>query len=138
MKRFLACLALCASLSASAQDDNCTVLGVQELSSLYADLSTSINAIVTSLQSAVDSPPKSVVGYQVCRHWTTGENSANMALVDSDVKTCVDTLVLQGYVPLGPQEVVIRATYSNVANLYNNNHFSQYIVSQTMVKYADD
>ena len=31
MKRLLACLALCASLSASAQDDNCTILGVQEL-----------------------------------------------------------------------------------------------------------
>ena len=34
MKRLLACLALCASLSASAQDDNCTVLGIQELTQM--------------------------------------------------------------------------------------------------------
>ncbi|MDA9001907.1 hypothetical protein N9H08_00440 [bacterium] len=39
MKCLLVCLVLCASLSASAQDDNCTVLGVQELSSLYSELS---------------------------------------------------------------------------------------------------
>lgn len=51
MKRLLACLALCASLSASAQDDNCTVLGVQELSSLYSELSGSIDTIVHSLGS---------------------------------------------------------------------------------------
>ena len=49
MKRLLACLALCASLSASAQDDNCTVLGVQELSSLYSELSQSIDTIVSGL-----------------------------------------------------------------------------------------
>lgn len=49
MKRLLACLALCATLSASAQDDNCTVLGVQELSSLYSELSMSIDTIVSAL-----------------------------------------------------------------------------------------
>jgi len=54
MKRFLACLALCASLSASAQDDNCTVLGVQELSSLYSELSQSIDTIVTALQGLIE------------------------------------------------------------------------------------
>ena len=41
MKRLLACLVLCASLSAFAQDDNCIVLGVQELASLYSELSAS-------------------------------------------------------------------------------------------------
>ena len=54
MKRLLACLALCASLSASAQDDNCTVLGVQELSSLYSELSQSIDTIVTALQGLIE------------------------------------------------------------------------------------
>ena len=54
MKRFLTCLALFASLSASAQDDNCTVLGVQELSSLYSELSQSIDTIVTALQGLID------------------------------------------------------------------------------------
>lgn len=51
MKRLLACLALCASLSVSAQDDNCTVLGVQELSSLYGELSMSIDTIVSALSA---------------------------------------------------------------------------------------
>ena len=55
MKRFLACLALCASLSASAQGDNCTVLGVQELSSLYSALFTSVDSINQSVLSLVDS-----------------------------------------------------------------------------------
>ena len=38
MNRFLACLALCASLSASAQDDNCTVLGIQDLTQMVLQL----------------------------------------------------------------------------------------------------
>ncbi len=38
MKRFLACLALCASLSASAQGDNCTVLGIQDLTQMVFEL----------------------------------------------------------------------------------------------------
>ena len=59
MKRLIACLALCASLSASAQDDNCTVLGVQELSSLYAELSASIDTIVAALESATLSDQQS-------------------------------------------------------------------------------
>ena len=49
MKRFLACLALCASLSASAQDDNCTVLGVQELSQLYATISETADSSLHAL-----------------------------------------------------------------------------------------
>ena len=52
MKRLLACLALCASLSVSAQDDNCTVLGVQELSSLYSELSASIDTIIEALSAS--------------------------------------------------------------------------------------
>jgi len=55
MKHLLACLAFCASLSASAQDDNCTVLGVQELSSLYSQLSSSIDTIVAALSDLSDS-----------------------------------------------------------------------------------
>lgn len=52
MKRLLACLALCASLSASAQDENCTILGVQELSALYSELSQSIDTIISGLTAA--------------------------------------------------------------------------------------
>ena len=50
MKRLLACLALCASLSSYSQDDNCTVLGVQDLSQLYNGLvltaDSTLNALV--------------------------------------------------------------------------------------------
>ena len=45
MKRFLACLALCASLSASAQDDNCTVLGIQELTQMVIDLQAELDSV---------------------------------------------------------------------------------------------
>jgi hypothetical protein len=51
MKRLLAYVVLCTSLSASAQDDNCTVLGVQELSAAYYDLNASINSITDSIDS---------------------------------------------------------------------------------------
>ena len=55
MKRLLACLALCASLSASAQDDNCTVLGIQDLTQMVFELQTQLNAqdaTIDSLQNA--------------------------------------------------------------------------------------
>ena len=55
MKRFLACLALCASLSASAQGDNCTVLGIQDLTQMVFELQTQLNAqdaTIDSLQNA--------------------------------------------------------------------------------------
>ncbi len=55
MKRFLACLALCASLSASAQDDNCTVLGIQDLTQMVFELQAQLNAqnaTIDSLQNA--------------------------------------------------------------------------------------
>ena len=45
MKRFLACLALCASLTASAQDDNCTVLGIQELTQMVLALQTELDSV---------------------------------------------------------------------------------------------
>ena len=54
MKRFLACLALCASLSASAQDDNCTILGVQELSLAYQNINSSIDSVTQAIISIAD------------------------------------------------------------------------------------
>ena len=45
MKRLLACLALCASLSASAQDDNCTVLGIQDLTQMIFSLKAQIDSL---------------------------------------------------------------------------------------------
>ena len=59
MKRFLACLALCASLSASAQGDNCTVLGIQDLTQMVFELQTQLNAqdaTIDSLQNAAMTP----------------------------------------------------------------------------------
>ncbi len=55
MKRLLACLALCASLSASAQGDNCTVLGIQDLTQMVFELQGQLNAqdaTIDSLQNA--------------------------------------------------------------------------------------
>ena len=55
MKHFLACLTLCASLSASAQGDNCTVLGIQDLTQMVFELQAQLNAqdaTIDSLQNA--------------------------------------------------------------------------------------
>ena len=55
MKRLIACLALCASLSASAQDDNCTVLGIQDLTQMVFEFQGQLNAqdaTIDSLQNA--------------------------------------------------------------------------------------
>ena len=55
MKNLLACLALCASLSASAQGDNCTVLGIQDLTQMVFELQAQLNAqdaTMDSLQNA--------------------------------------------------------------------------------------
>ena len=57
MNRFLACLALCASLYASAQDDNCTVLGIQDLTQMVLQLQTQLenqNAVMTELQAQIE------------------------------------------------------------------------------------
>ena len=48
MKRLIACLVLCASLSASAQDDNCTILGIQDLTLLVLQLQSQIDSLETT------------------------------------------------------------------------------------------
>lgn len=45
MNRLLTCLAICASIAASAQDDNCTVLGVQDLTNLAYSLQNQIDSL---------------------------------------------------------------------------------------------
>ena len=48
---------LCASLSASAQGDNCTVLGIQDLTQMVFELQAQLNAqdaTIDSLQNACD------------------------------------------------------------------------------------
>ena len=45
MKRLLTCLAFCASLSASAQGDNCTVLGIQDLTQMVFELKAEIDSL---------------------------------------------------------------------------------------------
>ena len=45
MKRLFACLAICASLSASAQDDTCTVLGIQDLTQMVIELKAEIDSL---------------------------------------------------------------------------------------------
>ena len=45
MKHLFACLALCASLSASAQGDNCTVLGIQDLTQMVFELQGEIDSL---------------------------------------------------------------------------------------------
>ena len=121
MKRLLACLVLCASLSASAQDDNCTVLGVQELSSLYSELSASIDTIVAALQLTATSSTDTMVTVQ-----------RQPTIIDYKVcanETCVNDYILQGYVPLpGSPSFAIAHTYGG----------GQYHWRQAMVKYADD
>ena len=125
MKRFLACLAICTSLSASAQDDNCTVLGVQELSSLYSELSTSIDTIVAALQLTAASSTDTMVTVQ-----------RQPTIIDYKVcsdEPCVISYINQGYVPL-PGSPSTAAAKSGQAYMV-----SPHVVwRQAMVKYADD
>ena len=120
MKRFLACLALCASLSASAQDDNCTILGVQELTLAYQELNTSIDSITNALLGVADSissslRPATIVEYTLC----VGDNS-NTTVSRNAMLNCVNERLTEGWQPLGG---ALR---------------SGWITMQTMVKYADD
>ena len=89
MKRLLACLALCTSLSASAQDDNCTVLGVQELSLAYQSIEASVDSIVLSLQSLSD---RLIVDYCIC--YSGGSFTTDLA-------QCVNDSIATGWSPFG-------------------------------------
>ena len=101
MKRFLACLALCASLSASAQGDNCTVLGIQDLTQMVFELQTQLNAqdaTIDSLQNAAmtrdsvraiargEARVGATLGYEDLSGVTlTGANLSNAYLLDADL-----------------------------------------------------
>lgn len=52
MKRLLACLALCASLSASAQDENCTLFNLQELADSISALNSALDQCGADLSNA--------------------------------------------------------------------------------------
>ena len=57
MKRLLACLVLCAPLSGSAQDDNCTVLGIQDLTMTVLQLQAQVEsqeAAIAQLQTQLE------------------------------------------------------------------------------------
>ena len=121
MKRLLACLALCASLSASAQDDNCTILGVQELSSLYSELSASIDSISNSIIAVADSLTSfndvhTIVEYDLCHTSNTNRSTAM-----NSIKGCVNSKIAQGYTPFGSGWSI-----------------GPYGVWQALVKYADE
>ena len=90
MKRLLACLVLCASLTASAQDDNCTVLSIQELSSAYQDLNASIDSILVSLQSFNE---RVIVEYCLCTSGGSGYSS--------NLTQCVNDSIAAGWSPYG-------------------------------------
>ena len=112
MKRLLACLALCASLSASAQDDNCTVLPVQELSLAYQDLNASIDSIMVSLQSLND---RVIVEYTVCWGYASGW--------DNELTQCVNDSLDAGW-----------SLYGGIGGGGGGGGYH----TQALVKYADD
>jgi len=121
MKRLFACLAICASLSASAQDDNCTVLGVQELSSLYSELSASIDTIVAALSLVALNTDASIVEYTTC-----SDANMNYSTVIATIEDCTNDRISEGFVPLGsPQQ-------------FFKNNGSVHFCLQALVKYADD
>ncbi len=84
MKRFLACLALCASLSASAQDDNCTVLGVQELSLAYQNINSSIDSVTQAIISIADTLHSIAESISLAQDGSPGEISAIEYVVARD------------------------------------------------------
>lgn len=104
MKRLLACLALCASLSAPAQNDTCTVLGIQELSLAYHELNASIDSITQSLMALSDSlavgfaqvGQRQIVDYDICHTSNTNRSTAM-----NSIKNCVSSMMSQGWVPYG-------------------------------------
>ena len=104
MKRLLACLALCASLSAPAQNDTCTVLGIQELSLAYHELNASIDSITQSLMALSDSlavgfaqaGQRQIVDYDIC--WNA---SSNYESGFNGLKGCVNAKIAEGWVPFG-------------------------------------
>jgi hypothetical protein len=123
MKRFLACLALCASLSASAQDDNCTVLGVQDLSSLYSELSASIDTIVAALSVAAMNSNSDIVEYTTC-----SDINPNFSTAVGTVENCVNERINQGYTPFG----------APIQQQYYQSNSPQFVYLQALVKYAED
>ena len=124
MKRLLACLALCASISASAQDDNCTVLGVQELSSLYSELSTSIDTIVTALSELQLSQP-TIEDVYICSSF-----SGNSNVAATGMSNCINDKISEGYTLHG--NLIMQIGYLGTSS-YGYKHYEQ-----LMVKYADD
>jgi len=127
MKRLLACLALCASLSASAQDDNCTILGVQDLSSLYSELSASIDTIVAALQLTATQLQSQVGGAD-----TIITIQSERTILDYRVcsnESCVNNYISQGYEPLSGSPSYAGAC-SNCGTVF--------AWRQAMVKYAED
>lgn len=117
MKRLLACLTICASLSASAQDESCTVLGVQELSSLYSDLSASIDTIIQAMSAAASE--KQVVEIAFLDH----HNSQGKQAADNILFSRLLDSIAVGWHPTS--FTPLRYSYENASRL-------------VIVKYADD
>ena len=101
MKRLLACLVLCASLSASAQDDNCTVLGVQELSAAYYDLNASIDSITGSLVALADSLSNLNAHRTITEYSTCWINNNYLSPLQSGFQNCCNQKLADGWQPLG-------------------------------------
>jgi len=83
MKRLLACLVLCASLSASAQDTNCTVLGIQDLTQMVFQLQAEIDSLKGAGMTR-DSVADIAVGVAY-RGELSGANLAGVYLFDADL-----------------------------------------------------
>ena len=129
MKRLLACLAICTSLSASAQDDNCTVLGVQELSGLYANLSTSVDTVTQgwiNLLNALESSSSTIDTTVVVL-----ESRQITAYTVESNESSVNTLLAQGWHLYGPPSFPVRATQCTC-----NPTSIQF--RQALVQYADE
>ncbi|MDC0600142.1 pentapeptide repeat-containing protein [Flavobacteriales bacterium] len=91
MKRLFACLAICASLSASAQDDSCTVLGVQELSQHYIQLLHTIDSlseIVADLQNAPMPMTRDSVAAISWKKELQGADLSNSVFFQQDMRWC--------------------------------------------------
>ena len=90
MKRFLACLALCASLSASAQDDNCTVLGIQDLTQMVFDHEAQLDSISSSsLSTEVDSLINLTRGLDLRNEYFPAGDFSNRVIPKSDFSQAI-------------------------------------------------